>query len=114
MKYKSYTLNNFTDIPQLDLRLSDKEIRDIQVIANVLPFKVNNYVLDELIDWANIPNCKIFNLTFPNKGMLAQNDFNIVDGALENKEKFFFEDNDINEDEKRQLFPIPGPHGGVI
>jgi L-lysine 2,3-aminomutase len=31
---------------------------------------------------------------------------------IENKKKFFFEDND--EDEKKQFIPIPGPHGGVI
>lgn len=84
MKYNSYTLNNFWDIPQLKQRLSDKEIRDIQVVGNVLPFRVNNYIINELIDWGNIPNCPIFKQTFPQKGMLTKNDFNIVDSALEN------------------------------
>jgi KamA family protein len=42
----------------------------MEVVAAVLPFKVNNYVLNELIDWAAVPNDPIFRLTFPNREML--------------------------------------------
>ncbi len=47
----------------------------MKAVSTVLPFRVNNYVVEELIDWGNIPNDPIFQLTFPQPGMLADNDF---------------------------------------
>lgn len=44
---------------------------EMQVVSTVLPFRVNQYVIDELIDWRNIPADPIFQLTFPQRGMLA-------------------------------------------
>lgn len=52
-----------------DLR-DDRLLRDIAVVSAVLPFKVNNYVLDELIDWDSAPDDPIFRLTFPHREML--------------------------------------------
>ena len=52
MKYRAYTLKTFKKIPQIS-RLSEEQIFDIEVVGEVLPFKVNNYVVDELIDWDN-------------------------------------------------------------
>jgi KamA family protein len=82
MKYKVYNVNNFGEIPQIRQVLSDKDIRNIQIAGNILPFKVNNYIIDKLIDWANIPGDPIFNLLFPQKGMLAPNHFTIIEDAL--------------------------------
>ena len=48
----------------------------------MLPFKVNNYVVDELIDWNNIPNDPIFQLTFPQKSMLSKRHFQQMQKAL--------------------------------
>lgn len=42
----------------------------MEVVGNVLPFKANNYVVEQLIDWKNIPNDSMYVLTFPQKGML--------------------------------------------
>lgn len=70
-KYKPYFLKNFLTIPQIE-KLSDQQIFDIEVVARVLPFRTNNYVVNELIDWNNIPNDPIFILNFPQKGMLNQ------------------------------------------
>lgn len=36
----------------------------------MLPFRVNEYVLRELIDWDNIPNDPTYRLTFPRQEML--------------------------------------------
>ena len=69
-KYKAYQLNNFRDIPQLH-RLSEQQKFDIEVVGNVLPFKVNNYVIDQLIHWDKAPDDPIFALTFPQKDMLS-------------------------------------------
>ncbi len=82
MKYKSYSLNNYMSIPQIN-KLSEESIRSIKVVGSVLPFKVNNYVLDELIDWDNYENDPIFHLTFPQKKMLLPHHFNKMAAALE-------------------------------
>ena len=55
MNYKSYTLHNFIELPQIP-NLSSEYIEAIRVVGNVLPFKTNNYVAEQLIDWKNIPN----------------------------------------------------------
>jgi len=68
-KYKSYTLHNFRSMPQIEY-IDHSLIEAIEVVGQVLPFKTNNYVTDELIDWNNIPNDPIFTLTFPRKEML--------------------------------------------
>jgi len=41
------------------------------VVSSVLPFRVNEYVIDELIDWSKVPEDPIYQLTFPQKGMLS-------------------------------------------
>jgi KamA family protein len=84
MKYKTYSLRNFTDIPQVQHYLSPEEIEAIQVVGNVLPFKVNNYVVDELINWDRVPEDPIFQLTFPQKEMLSEVHFKEMQEALQN------------------------------
>lgn len=81
MKYKAYLIHNFKTIPQMK-KLSDEEINEIEVVGNVLPFKVNNYVIDELIDWDNYKTDPIFRLTFPQKEMLVEEDFERMRKAL--------------------------------
>ena len=69
MKYSSFLLHNFKNIPQIKT-ISSEYIEAIEVVGSVLPFKTNNYVVDNLIDWNNIPNDPMFKLTFPQKDML--------------------------------------------
>ena len=73
-KLKFFTLRNLEDIPQIQ-QLSQRDRQAMAVVANVLPFRVNNYVVDELIDWQSIPDDPIFQLTFPQPGMLEANHF---------------------------------------
>lgn len=82
-KYKVYTLRNFSQIPQIATSLTPEQIQAIHVVGNVLPFKVNNYVVDELIDWDNIPNDPIYQLTFPQKEMLSKSHFDEMQNALQ-------------------------------
>lgn len=82
-QYKPYSLNNFRDIPQLK-KLSDQELFDIEVVGNVLPFKTNNYVVEQLINWKNIPNDPIFVLTFPQKEMLKPSHYALMAHTLQN------------------------------
>ncbi len=77
MKYRAYTLHNYMEIPQIK-NLSPQDIEAIEVVGRVLPFKANNYVVEQLIDWNNIPNDPIFTLTFPRKEMLSEDHYTQV------------------------------------
>ncbi len=81
-KYKAYNLLNFKEIPQIKEYLDSEQIRNIETVGTVLPFKVNNYVINELIDWSNIPRDPIFQLTFPQKGMLSKEHFKEIEKVL--------------------------------
>src|SRR5699024_4416489 len=63
-------------------QLSEEQRFTMRVVANVLPFRVNQYVIDELIDWSNVPDDPVFQLTFPQQGMLDPKDFNRMADAL--------------------------------
>jgi KamA family protein len=58
--------------------VSDEDIEAIEVVGRVLPFKTNNYVVEQLIDWNNIPNDPVFTLSFPRKEMLHPEQYNKV------------------------------------
>jgi KamA family protein len=61
---------HLADLPQLAGADSAGLRRDIAVVSSVLPFKVNSYVLDELIDWNRAPDDPMFRMTFPHRDML--------------------------------------------
>lgn len=82
-KYQAWSLPNFLKIPQVKTYLSEGEIKAIRTVGSVLPFKVNNYVIEELIDWNNIPNDPIFQLTFPQKEMLSEKHYKLVSEAID-------------------------------
>src|SRR5690625_6142626 len=86
IKYRAFSVRNFRRIPQIE-NLTEEDKRTIEVVGNVLPFKVNNYVIDELIDWDNYKNDPIFHLTFPQKGMLEPEDFHTMEQALNTTDK---------------------------
>ena len=80
---KSYTLANFRDLPQIQ-KLSEQTQFEMEVVGNVLPFKANNYVVEQLIDWDNIPNDPMYVLTFPQRGMLRPEHFAKMETTLKN------------------------------
>ena len=78
---KSYTLINFRTIPQIQ-QMSEEAQFVMEVVGNVLPFKTNNYVVEQLIDWNNIPNDPMYVLTFPQKGMLIPEHYDKMASTL--------------------------------
>jgi KamA family protein len=80
-RYCAYTLHNFRDLPQLEL-LSTKEQFAIEVVAQVLPFKTNNYVVEELINWDDVPQDPLFILNFPQREMLRPQHFEEIADLL--------------------------------
>ncbi len=67
--YRSYSNHNYRKISQID-KLSPSDLEAIDVVGSVLPFKTNNYVVDQLINWDDAPNDPIYTLNFPRKEML--------------------------------------------
>jgi len=78
---KSYTLMNFRTIPQIQ-QMSEEAQFEMEVVGNVLPFKTNNYVVEQLIDWDNVPSDPMYVLTFPQKGMLISEHYDKMASTL--------------------------------
>ncbi len=85
-RFKVYTARQLDKIEQLS-RLDDETRFAMEVVANVLPFRVNEYVINELINWDKVPNDPIYQLTFPQKGMLAPEHFDKVATAMRGGDK---------------------------
>ncbi len=81
MKYKPYSLHNFRQIPQMEF-LTEEQKLEIEVVGTVLPFKTDNYVVDELIDWTNFEKDPIFILNFPQRDMLEEKSFAKIESLL--------------------------------
>ena len=73
-RYRPLGRRQLDRIPQLETLTRDQRLA-IEAVSAVLPFRVNRYVVDELIDWKDIPNDPIYQLTFPQAGMLEPADF---------------------------------------
>lgn len=104
-KFKAYTSRNFHDIEQLK-SLSPGILLRMEAVARVLPFRTNNYITNNLINWENIPEDPIFQLTFPQPEMLNETD-------LQRVIKLMKEDNSkLDEEVKRiQMEMNPQPAG---
>jgi KamA family protein len=83
MKYRAYTKNNFNKIPAYE-RLSKEHIQAINIVSEVLPFKTNNYVVNELIDWDHFEDDPMFILNFPQKDMLEASHYEKLSGMIGN------------------------------
>ncbi|WP_088330931.1 lysine 2,3-aminomutase [Lacimicrobium sp. SS2-24] len=67
--FKAYQHRQIDKIEQLK-QLPEHLRFQMKVVASVFPFRVNNFVINELIDWDKVPNDPLFQLTFPQRGML--------------------------------------------
>lgn len=59
------------------------EVDIIRAVAAVFPFRVNSYVLDELIDWGDAPADPIYRLTFPQARALRGDDLQRMLGLVQ-------------------------------
>jgi KamA family protein len=76
-RFQPITLANISKAPQW--AMLDDELREaVQVVGQVLPFRTNSYVMDELIDWSRVPDDPIFQLVFPQPGMLSEENYRAV------------------------------------
>ena len=87
LAYRYYNEKTFESLPQMQA-LSEEQRFEIKVVSSVLPFKVNTYVINELIDWSCVPDDPIFQLTFPQRGMLHGDDFEAMAALLKSGARF--------------------------
>jgi L-lysine 2,3-aminomutase len=78
----TYALHNFRTIPQI-ASLPGDMIKDIETVGRVLPFKTNNYVVNELIDWSRIEDDALFTLNFPRRDMLEKRHYTTVERLMQ-------------------------------
>lgn len=76
-RFKPITRANVAKTPYW-ARLSPDLQEAVMVVSAVLPFRSNEYVARELIDWDRVPNDPIFQLTFPQKGMLSEGNYETI------------------------------------
>lgn len=57
----------------------------VQVVSHVLPFRTNEYVMEQLIDWKNVPDDPIYRLTFPHRDMLPAHEYEQLRALVQNK-----------------------------
>ncbi len=64
------------------------EVREaVRVVSRILPFRSNEYVVEELIDWDRVPDDPMFQLTFPQRGMLDPEVYRRVRGLIGRKDE---------------------------
>ncbi|HEY6906665.1 MAG TPA: lysine 2,3-aminomutase [Ignavibacteriaceae bacterium] len=80
-KMKFYSVKDIDSIPQMKSLKNDEKFA-LKVVSNILPFRTNNYVVEELIDWKRIPEDPIYQLTFLHKNMLSDHQFDRVADAI--------------------------------
>jgi L-lysine 2,3-aminomutase len=86
--------------------LSADERLAVRAVATVLPFRVNAYVVDELIDWDAAPDDPIYRLTFPQADMLPPDDLATI-ADLIRKDVSKFELNVAANKVRARLNPHP-------
>ncbi|MEV5955780.1 lysine 2,3-aminomutase [Streptomyces sp. NPDC051987] len=76
-RFRSYGPRHLTEIAGRH-GVPEHLLDDARVISQVLPFRVNDYVLSHLVDWTRIPGDPIFQLLFPQAGMLDAADHTLL------------------------------------
>ncbi len=73
-RYQAVTRENIRKRP-IWSRLKPELQEAVRVVSAVLPFRTNNYVINHLIDWDRVPEDPMYQLTFPQKGMLTDQQY---------------------------------------
>ncbi|MBN1964532.1 MAG: lysine 2,3-aminomutase, partial [Anaerolineae bacterium] len=73
-RYAPITRTNVHKTPQFKALPWDVQ-QAIRVVSAIFPFRTNAYVVDHLIDWDDVPNDPIYQLTFPQRGMVSAPEF---------------------------------------
>ncbi len=83
MKYQVYARHNLEKIPYYKKLRKGTDPGHQNTVSEVLPFKTNNYVVNELIDWDNYLEDPMYILNFPQKEMLKPSQFRALSEMVE-------------------------------
>jgi KamA family protein len=72
-RFRAYTARHLEELTRR-AGLAAEDRLAVRAVATVLPFRVNSYVVEELIDWAKVPDDPIYRLVFPQPDMLPAAD----------------------------------------
>lgn len=101
-----YSLGNLHKLPQYN-KLSEEAKVGLKVVGSVLPFRVNNYVTENLINWDNFQDDPIYKLTFVNEEMLSKNQFQKMQSIIEDPHSNQRDINETANSIRRELNPHP-------
>lgn len=79
--YISYSSRNIFELKQIN-KITKERLREIEIVSAVLPFKTNNYVTENLINWDDIPNDPIYTLTFPRREIIKGKDYLAIEKLI--------------------------------
>lgn len=80
-KFKVYQHRQLDKIEALK-NIPAEMLFEMKVVANVLPFRVNEYVFNELIDWDKVPHDPVFQLVFPQREMIDPQAYDRMAGLM--------------------------------
>jgi KamA family protein len=80
-RFRAYTAKHL-DALTARAGLSESERLAVRAVATVLPFRTNEYVVEQLIDWEAAPDDPIYRLVFPQQDMLPADDIATIGGLL--------------------------------
>ena len=76
-RFRAITRANVSRTPEWE-RLSPRLQEAVNVVSTVLPFRTNAYIMRELIDWDRVPDDPMYQLTFPQRGMLSKEHYDEI------------------------------------
>lgn len=79
--FKVYTFQQFK-AAGIFQRLSPEQRHEMEVVTKVLPFRVNEHVLNNLIDWSAGTADPLFRLVFPQRAMLRPEHYAAMEALL--------------------------------
>jgi KamA family protein len=80
-RFRAYTAKHLDGLAQR-AGLDATQRLAARAVAAVLPFRVNDYVVERLIDWDAAPNDPIYRLVFPQADMLPESDVQTIADLL--------------------------------
>jgi KamA family protein len=83
IRYQAVGSHNISKMPEWN-RLEPDLRRPVEIVAQVLPFRTNRYLMENLIDWSKVPDDPIFQLVFPQREMLATDQYREIERSLRN------------------------------
>jgi KamA family protein len=95
-RFKPYTRQTINQSPEWSKLTRDQQ-EAIDVVGRVLPFRVNHYVMGQLIDWDRVPDDPIYRLTFPHRDMLPASEYEKLRDLIADGNKQLEVDRFINE-----------------